>query len=144
MVSEPCIFPLGLSASSKQLIEQEVAANPKLTYRMLVSGKGLKDRLASSGSLVREDPAFANADLVNGAIARARARVGKHAVEAGLVNTVIAVIEALGEEMYIRTPPSLARGPTPMIICANDMQLYFFCSLEMFTIQQVDATYAEL
>ena len=111
---------------------------------MLVSGKGLKDRLASSGSLVREDPAFANADLVNGAIARARARVGKHAVEAGLVNTVIAVIEALGEEMYIRTPPSLARGPTPMIICANDMQLHFFCSPEMFTIQQVDATYAEL
>ena len=142
--SHPPWSTAALMAASKKIIWDAVVANPDITYRKLVSGKALKDWAPSKGSLVSLDKAFANMNLVTKQMVRARTAVGHKAVEIGLVAAVQRAIHQLGEVSYILTSPDLARGLTPLIICATDKQLYFLCSHKHFTGQMVDFTFNEV
>ena len=141
--SHPPWSVAGLSGASKQLIIQEVTANPTITYRKLVTGKALKTRDPTCGSLVRTDPALANVSAVTKLIQKVRKQLGTRAEEPGLVGMVRQAIKTLGDVSYVLTEPNLVRGLTPTVVCATDTQLYFLCSNTHFLLQMLDFTFSE-
>ena len=133
-----------LTATSKLAIAQAVHANPTVTYRQLVTGKGMPGRSPSKGSMVREDPAFANVDLVSKHMRRVKQAMGHQFAGSALTVQVEEAARQLGVGQYVLTDLKLLRGPTPLVICATDMQLYFTCSTTHFLTQMVDFTFSEV
>lgn len=131
-----------LKPKSKAFIAEVVSNDPSVTYRQLVGGKytGCSD---VSKRLVKEDPAFANEDLVAKHIKRCRLSVNNRKKETGIIRMVQDAMDRLKGE-YVVSGISLARGPTPCVICADERQLYFLCSPKHFTIQVADNTYGEV
>ena len=131
-----------LKPNSKDFIARVVSTDPNVTYRKLVGGKyaGCND---ASRRLVKEDPAFANEDLVAKHIKRCRLAIGNRKKETGIIQMILNAIERLHGE-YVVSGISLARGPTPCVICADDRQLYFLCSSKHFLVQVADNTYGEI
>jgi len=132
----------GLTSQSKKLIEEAIRANPKITYRQLVSGKGVPGRSAAQGSLVRDDPASGNAGQVTNAMSRVKKKLGVTASESGTVAMIEQAISKL-KESYVIPDLQLSRGPTPFVNCSTDKQLYAWCSPKMFVTQMMDFTFAE-
>ena len=133
-----------LHANSKQLIHDAVARNSNITYRQLVSGVSLQSRPATEGCLVRDDPALSNSTLVSKHLRLARKELGATAIATGLVAEVENALVELPDDMYIKSPLRLLRGPMPMVLCATDEQLFYACSSEHFTSQSIDFTFAEV
>lgn len=134
-----------LSAASKNLIEIAVKANPRITYRQLVSGQCIEGRTESDGSLVRDDPAFANRSMVAYHITRVRRKFGSKCKEAGLVAQAAEAIEYFSgaNTSYVLTEAKLARGLMPLVVCATDEQLYLLCSSKYCTGIAIDFTFRE-
>lgn len=134
----------GLLATSKTIIDNAVHSNPNIGYRDLVTGLGVPGHDPSKGALTRIDPAFSNMGQVTKQMQRARKANGGAPVEAGFVAMAQQAARDLGQVDYIKTDIQLLKGLTPMVICATDQQLYFYCSPKHFLTHMVDFTFDEV
>ena len=133
-----------LHADTKGLIRDAVIKNKNVTYRQFVSGVSLQNRSAAQGCLIHDDPALSNTELVSKHMRLCRKEMGVAAMANGHVAEVENALMELPGDMYVKSPLSLLRGPTPMVLCASDMQLFYACSPDHFTSQSIDFTFAEV
>lgn len=133
----------GLTPQSKALINAVLQLDPNITYRQLVSGVGVPADLKTPNSLIQQDPAFANQDLVELHMKRTRKANGKKSRDINTIRQFESAVKSLAGK-YVISTLELVRGPTPCVICADDRQLYFLCSHTNFTFQMADNTYAEI